>query len=196
MVNVNSPFPFNLYNRPPAVLDALVHANPHFFAPASRSASVSTKCYLRPKSHRPTPLRLHSTLEILPITPTTGAFAESRSRSASVSRTPHRSTSPFESSGEEGGPSDTQSVQPGVLGVRLVRHTASKRGTTAATSAGMRGRATAVKKGVDEPTPLATNPLADAGADFMASDDQPGAVSEEIVPHSNDLPRVRISHRF
>ena len=194
-MNVNSPFPFNLYNRPPAVLDALVHANPHFFTPASRSASVSTKCYSRVKGHRPPPLRLHPSLEISSLTPTSGAFPQSRSRSASMSRSPYRPTSPFESLGGEGGPSDAQSVQPGVLGVRLVRHTEIKcdgRRTTAAT-ARTRGRTTATKNGAEELPPFVTAFLADPGGDFIACDDQP---DDAIVTHSNDLSRVSISHHF
>ena len=195
MVNVNSPFPFNLYNRPPAVLDALVHANPHFFTPASRSASLSTTCYPRLKSHHPPPLRLPLSLEISSLTPTSGAFPQSRT--ASMSRSPYRSTSPSESLGGEGGPSDMLAVNPRVLGVRLVRHTASElggRGTIAAT-AGMRGRTT-VKKGVEELTVLATTSLADTEAKFTAHDTQHGDTRDVIVPHGDNLSRVRISHRF
>ncbi|RDB24514.1 hypothetical protein Hypma_008316 [Hypsizygus marmoreus] len=128
MVNVTSPLPFNLHNRPLALA-------------TSRSASTSTfpgsqsPTHQQPHIHQrpPPPLHIHSGLRITPISST--PHSHSRSRSSSRSRSQTSLTH---------GDEEPMDVPPPKLGVRLVHGYGSD-----VIAAGRRGR-TKVKKDLED----------------------------------------------
>ncbi|KAF8069860.1 hypothetical protein FPV67DRAFT_988314 [Lyophyllum atratum] len=122
MVNVTSPLPFNLHNKPRALIDIMSQGS--YMSSSSRSASTSTfhesqsPLPERRRTSRPPPLRLRSGLRITPL------HSEPPSRSTSRSRSSAPSSSKDvgeDGHGEGGGGEPVPERVPGVLGVRLVR---------------------------------------------------------------------------
>ncbi|KAG6916107.1 hypothetical protein DXG01_008381 [Tephrocybe rancida] len=113
MVNVSSPLPFNLHNKPRALLDIMAQGS--YLSSSSRSASTSTfhEGQSPAQHHMPhprPPFRVRSGLRITPL------HSTPNSRSRSVSQSSASSAASREPREEK-----IEVSPPGVLGVRLVR---------------------------------------------------------------------------
>ncbi|KAF5376212.1 hypothetical protein D9615_008506 [Tricholomella constricta] len=143
MVNVTSPLPFNLHNKPRALLDIMSQGS--YMSSSSRSASTSTFHESqspnsdRHYTSRPPPLRVLSGLRITPLNST----PHSRSRSPSSAYSVASSSKDVDSDEEQGLEKHVHERPAGILGLRLVRRHDSEYG-----SIGRRGRAK-LKKVVD-----------------------------------------------
>jgi len=153
MVSVTSPLPFNLHNKPRALIDVMTQGS--FMSSSSRSASASTFHESQsPNPHpfyvpRPPPPRVRSNLRITPIHSASHSRSRTRSRSHSHSSAPSAMSSSKDISEED---EELPEGPPGVLGVRLVRGYDAGQVVI-----GRRGRAK-VKKGSEEAEPVDVEP--------------------------------------